>query len=124
MARETLGTTLKRAREHHGLSLRDVERRTQIKSGHLSQIETGVIGKPDMAILFDLAVLFELDFARLLRLAGLSSAGGSTDRARQRTTVALRALDGLSPREHAEAMAYIAEIRARRDRGGRDQDPS
>ncbi len=117
MARETLGTTLKRARERHGLSLRAVERSTQIKSGHLSQIETGVISKPDMAILFDLAVLLELDFACLLRLAGLASTGGSTGRARQRTTVALRALDGLSPREHAEAMAYIAEIRARRDRG-------
>ena len=117
MARESLGTTLKRARERHELSLRDVERSTQIKSGHLSQIETGVIAKPDMAILFELAVLYELDFAHLLGLAGLASAGGSTDRARQRTTVALRALEGLSPREHAEAMAAIAEIRARRDRG-------
>ena len=117
MARESLGSTLKRARARHGLSLRDVERRTQIKSGHLSQIETGTIARPDMAILWDLAVLYELDFARLLRLAGLASATGTSDRARQRTTVALRALDGLSPREHAETMAFIAEIRARRGRG-------
>ena len=117
MARDTLGPTLKRARTARGLSLRAVERDTGIKSGHLSQIETGTIAKPDMAILWDLALLYGLDFARVLRLAGLAAAEGTADRARQRTTVALRALDGLSPREHAEAMAFIAELRARRDRG-------
>jgi transcriptional regulator with XRE-family HTH domain len=110
-----LGSTLKRARTARGLSLRDVERRTGIKSGHLSQIETGTIAKPDMAILWDLALLYGLDFSRLAALAGLTSGAGTSDRSRQRVTVALRALEGLSPREHAEALSFIAELKARRD---------
>ena len=114
--RQTLGSTLKRARAQHRLSLRDVERATGVKSGHLSQIETGTITKPDMAILWDLAALYELRFPDLLRLAGHSAGPESSDRSRQRTTVALRALQGLSPAEHAEALAYIAELKARRER--------
>ncbi len=117
MTDEALGTTLKRARTARELSLRDVERRTGIKSGHLSQIETGVIAKPDLAILWDLALLYELEFSRLAALAGLTAAEGTSDRSRQRVTVALRALEGLSPREHAETLSFIAELKARRERG-------
>ena len=111
-----LGATLKKARTDHGHTLRDVERRTGIKSGHLSQIETGTIAQPEMAILWDLARLYELDFAALVRAAGLSGAGETSGRKRQRMTVALRALDELTPGEQAEALAYMAEIRSRRGR--------
>src|SRR3954453_5266320 len=108
---QTLGSTLKKARTDRDLSLRDVERETQIKSGHLSQIETGTIAQPEMAILWDLAGLYGLDFAALLRAARLSSAGETSGRKRQRMTVALRALDELTPSEQAEALAFMAEIR-------------
>ena len=117
MPGETLGTTLKAARNRASLSLRDVHRMTGIKSGHLSQIETGVIAKPDMAILWDLAAVYELRFAELLVLAGHEPNTAGEDRARQRTTVALRALEGLSPEEHAEALSFIAELKARREHG-------
>ena len=116
-AKETLGAALKRARRERELSLRDVERRTGVKSGHLSQIETGTIAKPDMAILWDLAEVYGLDFDRLLRLAGLGSGAESSGRARQRMTVALRALEELSPAEQAATLAFMAELRARRDHG-------
>ena len=114
---QTLGATLKKARADHALSLRDVEGRTGIKSGHLSQIETGVIAQPEMAILWDLAQLYGLDFAALVKAAGLSGAGETSGRKRQRMTVALRALDELTPGEQAEALAYMAEIRSRRGGG-------
>src|SRR5688500_12001603 len=114
---ETLGTTLKRGRRERELSLRDVERRTGIKSGHLSQIETGTIARPDMAILWVLAEAYGLDFDRLLALAGLAPGGESSGRARQRMTVALRALEELSPEEQAATLAFMAELRARRERG-------
>ena len=113
---DTLGQVLQRARLEHGLSLRDVEGRTEIKSGHLSQIETGTIARPDMAILWDLAGLYALDFGRLLAVAGLTVPAQSSGRKRQRMTVALRALDELTPAEQAEALAYMAELKARRDR--------
>ena len=106
---------LKAAREAAALSLRDVERRTGIRSGHLSQIETGGIAKPEMAILWELAAIYGLDFSRLLALAGYG-AGGVSGRARQRMTVALRALSELSPAEQGEALRFMAELKARRDR--------
>ena len=90
---QTLGSALKRGRRERGLSLRDVERRTGIKSGHLSQIETGTIAKPDAAILWELAEVYGVEFDRLLGLAGLTSGPESSGRARQRMTVALRALE-------------------------------
>ncbi len=111
---ETLGSLLKRARNAGGLSLRAVEQRTGIKSGHLSQIETGAIAKPDMAILWDLSGLYGLDFERLLALAGLAGESASAGRERQRTTVALRALRELAPEEQAEVLAYMAALRSRR----------
>ncbi len=114
---ETLGSLLKRARVERGMSLREVERRTQVRSGHLSQIETDTIVKPEMAILWELAALYGLDFTRLLSLAGYATGRETSGRQRQRMTVALRALGELSPREQADALRYMAELRSRRGAG-------
>jgi len=114
---ETLGDVLRRARAAAGLSLRDVERRTGIRNAHLSQIETDTIGKPEMAILWELAALYALDFSRLLALAGHVTGGETSGAQRRRTTVALRALSRLEPRDQAEALRYMAELAARSDVG-------
>lgn len=116
-ADETLGAALRAARAARGLSLREVERRTGIRNAHLSQIETDTIAKPEMAILWDLASLYGLDFARLLALAGHAGGGATSASQRRRTTVALRALGELSPGEQTEALRFMAELKARRDRG-------
>ena len=113
---ETLGSLLKRARIGVAMSLRAVERRTGVRSGHLSQIETDTIAKPEMAILWELAALYGLDFTRLLALAGYATGSETSGRQRQRMTVALRALGELSPAEQADALRYMAELRGRRER--------
>ena len=110
----SLGDTLKAARAAAAFSLRDVERRTRIRSGHLSQIETNVIAKPEMAILWELAALYALDSGRLIGLAGYGG-GSLSARQRQRMTVALRALSELSAAEQGEALRFMAELKARRD---------
>ena len=114
---ETLGAALRRARADRGLSLRDVERRTGIRNAHLSQIETDTIAKPEMAILWDLASLYGIDFARLLALAG-HAGGASSGSQRRRVTVALRALGQLSPGDQDEALRFMAELKARRGEAG------
>ena len=114
-ADETLGAVLRAARARHGLSLREVERRTGIRNAHLSQIETDTIAKPEMALLWELAALYGLDFPRLLALAGHTAAGAGADRGR--LTVALRALGELSPDEQELALGYMAELKARHDDG-------
>jgi HTH-type transcriptional regulator, competence development regulator len=113
---ETLGAALRTARAARGFSLREVERRTGIRNAHLSQIETDTIAKPEMAILWDLASLYGVDFARLLALAG-HSGGDTRGGRRRRMTVALRALGELSPGEQDEALRFMAELKARRSAG-------
>jgi len=113
---ETLGAVLRAARAAGGLSLRDVERRTGIRNAHLSQIETDTIAKPEMAILWELASLYGIDFARLLALAGHAGSASSAGR-RRRMTVALRALGELEPGDQEEALRFMAELKARRERG-------
>jgi HTH-type transcriptional regulator, competence development regulator len=114
----TLGSVLRAARAEAGLSLREVERRTGLSNAHLSQIETDTIGKPEMAILWELAALYRLDFGRLLALAGHAGEAETSGRTRRRMTVALRAMGELSPREQEEALRYMAQLKARR--GGAD----
>jgi HTH-type transcriptional regulator, competence development regulator len=111
---KTLGEVLKQARENSGLSLRDVERRTGIRNAHLSQIENGTITRPEMAILWELASLYGLDYTDLLRMAGHVQGGDTSGRQRQRMTVAMRAMGELSPKEQAEVLDYMARVRSRR----------
>jgi transcriptional regulator with XRE-family HTH domain len=111
----TLGGTLKAARAAAGLSLRDVERRTGVRSGHLSQIETNTIARPEMAILWELAATYGVDFGGLLALAGYGTHEDGSNRQRRRMTVALRAMSELSPADQAEALRFMAELKARRD---------
>lgn len=110
----TLGEELKAARERRGFSLRDVERRTGIRNAHLSQIETDTISRPEMAILWELAALYGVDFGELLRLAGHNTGAETSARGRRRLTVALRALSELTPAEQADVLRYMAEVKGRR----------
>jgi transcriptional regulator with XRE-family HTH domain len=103
-----LGEHLKAARTAKGLSLREVERRTGIHNAHLSQIETGKILRPEMALLWELAGLYECDYRELLRLAGHSR--GTPGERRERMTVALRALDELTAEERESAMRYLRQL--------------
>ena len=119
---ERLGVVLKAARERLGLSLRAVERQTGIKNAHLSQIENGTITKPEMAMLWELASLYGLDYTKLLRLAGYSNGQDPSGRERQRMSVAMRAMGELTPREQTDALQYMARLKARRAKAGRGHD--
>ena len=110
----TLSEVLTQARVKTGFSLRDVERATGVRSGHLSQLETGTIAKPEMAMLWELAALYGLDFEELLDYAGYAVAGDTDGDRRHRRTVALRALDELTPAEQTQALRYMADLKARR----------
>ena len=117
MVGRTLAASLSEARASSGLSLRDVERRTGIRSGHLSQLETGAIARPEMALLWELAALYGVDFGELLELAGYSARGANGQAQRHRMTVAMRAMGELTPAEQAEALRFMAQLKARRADG-------
>ncbi len=115
MAKKKLGDVLKDARKEFGLSLREVERETEISNAHLSQVESGKIEKPDMALLYTLATLYHLDYRELLSLAGYGVAEGGSGRERKRMSVAMRAMGELSAKEQNEVLGFMSEVRKRRD---------
>jgi transcriptional regulator with XRE-family HTH domain len=110
---KSLGHVLKDARVKHEMSLRDVERRTGIRNAHLSQIENGTITKPEMAMLWDLASLYGIDYTELLRRAGHVQGKDTTGRQRQRMTVAMRAMTDLPPKDQAEVLKFMAGLKNR-----------
>jgi transcriptional regulator with XRE-family HTH domain len=110
-AEPVLGAILKRARVHKGLSLRDVERRTGVPNAHLSQIERGVIRKPDPAIIFELTSAYGLDFALLAEWAGYL--GKRHDSSSGMLEALVREFVNLDPVKQAEALAFVEELNKR-----------
>ena len=60
-----VGSVLRRARMHHRLSLREVERRIGRSNAYLSQVERGLIKQPNLIVLLELAELYGLNFETL-----------------------------------------------------------
>jgi transcriptional regulator with XRE-family HTH domain len=106
-----LGTVLAEARQKAGLSLRAVERQTGIHNAHLSQIERGVIERPEPSLLFDLASLYGLDYRMLLELSGHVVPRQPGTRDRGIASAAMRAVGELTPHQQAEALQYMARLR-------------
>ena len=109
-----MGQVLRRAREHYGLALREVERRLGRSSAYLSQIERGLIRQPDPAVLLELAELYKLDFMTLAKWAGWTGeAEGPPGRANSATLLVRRVLE-LDDAQRAEILGLIE--RMQRDR--------
>lgn len=70
-----LGAHLKTARKHLGWSLREAERRSGIPNAHISQIETGGIRRPGVALLVRLSAAYGIPLPPLLVMAGHASFG-------------------------------------------------
>ncbi len=66
----TIGPYLRETREKKGLSLRDVEVRTSVSSGHLSMIEQEKVRAPSPRILYELARAYDLSYVDLMKRAG------------------------------------------------------
>jgi transcriptional regulator with XRE-family HTH domain len=112
---KTLGETLADARHARGWSLRDVQKRTDIHNAHLSQIEKGVITRPDPHMLWTLATVYDLDYQELMRLA--HHVGRQSTNAKRRSVMgmALYALDDLTYEEQQQVLDYMSKLRKRRE---------
>jgi transcriptional regulator with XRE-family HTH domain len=105
-----VGRVLRRAREHHGLALREVGRRIGRSSAYLSQIEHGLIRQPDPVVLLELAELYKLDFMTLAKWAGWTGEPeGSPDRGNSATLLVRRVLE-LDDTQRAEILSYIERL--------------
>lgn len=68
---ESLGTSLKAARELIPLTLRQVEESTGISNAYLSQLENDKIKKPSAAVLYKLATIYNVPLESFLAAAGV-----------------------------------------------------
>ena len=84
-----VGGVLRRARLHHRLSLREVERRIGRSNAYLSQIERGLIRQPDPIVLWELAELYGLNFKTLATWAEWVPNDPSAADARRHTSTAV-----------------------------------
>jgi transcriptional regulator with XRE-family HTH domain len=107
-----LGQVLRRARLHRHYSLRDVESRTGIPNPHLSQIERGQIRKPDPALIWRLAELYDLDFGLLAEWAGHRSSAASRSNA-TRLDAAMRILSELDESQLEDVLRQLESVRRR-----------
>jgi transcriptional regulator with XRE-family HTH domain len=97
---------------HQGLSLRDVERRTEIPNAHLSQIERGRIRRPDPAIVFELARLYRLNYALVAEWAGYLDARLPVDA--ELLDAVVRLFVDLDATGQDEALRYLEHLRNER----------
>jgi transcriptional regulator with XRE-family HTH domain len=105
-----VGRVLRRAREHRGLALREVERRIGRSSAYLSQVERGLIRHPDPVVLLELAELYKLDFMKLATWAGWTSEPeGHPDRGNSATLLVRRVLE-LDDSQRTEILRYIENL--------------
>ncbi len=111
-AAPVLGEILRRARIHHGLTLRQVEQRTGLPNAHLSQIERGAIRRPDPAILMDLAELYSLNYRLVAEWAGYLDANASRTSSHL-TGMAVRLFVELDPAAQRDALEFLEQLRNR-----------
>jgi len=109
---ETLAQLLARRRAEKALILRQVQAKTGIQNAHLSQIETGAIRKPELAVLWSLAQAYELDYRDLMAKAGyLSGPTNATGVPFEVSAAALRSMDELTEDQLLEVVEYINKIK-------------
>jgi transcriptional regulator with XRE-family HTH domain len=115
-AKSSLGQYLASIRKDRGLTLRDVEEKTnkQVSNAYLSQIETAKIEKPSPNILNALAELYEISFEGLMELAGYMMATSSRGANERHGRAATFAEHNLSHEEEEELMRYLEFIRSRK----------
>lgn len=109
-----LGPFLKSARRSVGLTLRDVEAKTDITNGYLSQIENQLIAKPAPNVLFQLAELYGVDYSGLLGMAGHRVPAKTSDAPESLNGIPLRALEDLTEDEKKDLMDYLNYLKSKR----------
>ncbi len=112
---DELGTIIRDARKAKNMSLRALEQRVGVSNAHLSQLETGKIERPSMALLYSLAEALDLEYNRLTRLAGHKVTRRSEGQAA--VGVAFQGADDLTPREAEEVAKFIELMKKRRWNG-------
>jgi transcriptional regulator with XRE-family HTH domain len=117
----TLGKYLAAIRGDRRMTLRQVEEATdrEVSNAYLSQLENDKISKPSPNILHSLAVLYSVDYARLMELAGYVTTTKRTDDSKRHGRVATFSEFNLTNEEEAQILDYLKFIRQRKPPNGK-----
>jgi len=102
------GERLAQVRKQRGESLRDIERRSELNNGYLSQLENGKIVHPSPSILQKVSKGYELRFEDLLQWAGYVP--GPEDPVSPKQAVALSTVSALGEPSDEELKALQAIV--------------
>lgn len=105
-----VGEALRRVRQYRGWSLREVERRTGRPNAYLSQVERGVIRKPDPVVLWQLADLYSLNFDLLMQWSGLGNTDQDDPLDDVTTSTLIRQLMNFTPRQRRRALGLLEDM--------------
>ncbi|MEV4410552.1 helix-turn-helix transcriptional regulator [Catellatospora sp. NPDC049609] len=110
---EEFGAYLRGVRELAGLTLRDVEQRTNqvVKNGYLSQIEKGLIGRPSPGILYEIAQVYQLSYRDLLLRVGHRVPDEKAQEAPALSGFPLHLIADLDEEEQQALLEYAAYLR-------------
>lgn len=114
IVKPTLAQYLASIRQDRKLSLRRVEELSgkEVSNAYLSQLETGKVNQPSPSVLHTLAGIYEIEYIRLMELAGyLPESRESADR---HGRIATFAEHHLTQEEEGELLEYLQFMRGRK----------
>jgi transcriptional regulator with XRE-family HTH domain len=113
-----LGEELRRLRLEKGVSLREVEKATEVSNAYLSQLENGKTEQPSPRVLHKLAEYYHVPYNRLMEIAGYLR---PSENARANKVGSLQAalMSGdLTEEEEKTVAQFIEFLRTQRTSGG------
>jgi transcriptional regulator with XRE-family HTH domain len=115
MGMKELGATIKESRNMRGWSLRLAEEKTGISNGYLCLMEQGEIKEPSPHMLQKIADAYQIEYLRLMELAGYIETPKSKASTHDSVGVALSStLKELSKDQIDDVKKYIQFIRSKK----------
>lgn len=106
---------MKALREAKGLTLRDVEKQTEVSNAYLSQLESSKIKQPSPITLHKLAELYGVKYEILMEKVGYPVPQGPTImKSRKSENAMLHRIGEVTKEEEMELLEYLKFIRTRR----------
>ena len=111
----TLGKELARLRSLNKWTLRDVEEKTnrKVSNSYLYQLENDRVKEPSPNILYELARVYDVPYAGLMKLAGFVVPASGAEPSRGRAGVAFNSLD-LSEEEEQDVLDFVEFLRRKK----------
>jgi transcriptional regulator with XRE-family HTH domain len=112
---ENYGDYIKALRASKDLTLREVEKLTNVSNAYLSQLESGKIKQPSPITLHKLAEIYGIKYELLMEKVGYPVPNANAKvKARKSENVVLHRFGEVSREEEMELLEYLRFIRSRR----------